>query len=76
MNDSYGRNRVESILDSLNSNKSSTFKSSAIELKNTYTAIMSSLPISARNSILFNPSSLNSQGLALREGLDYLNKLS
>lgn len=76
MSDKYGRNRVESILDSLNWNKSNTFRSSSTQLKTIYNSYWDQMPSDAKYAIKYDSDTLNDKGRALKEGLDYLNKLS
>ena len=76
ISDSYGRNRVESILDSLNWNKSSTFRGSATQLKTIYNSYWNQIPYDAKYAIQHDSYTLNDKGRALKEGLDYLDKLS
>jgi hypothetical protein len=76
--DKWGASSVKSILDSLNNNKSAAFKRHNGQLAKTYLDIWGKL--SADNRMLMmglgRPgTSLNSNGLALKSGLEYLKKL-
>ncbi len=73
--DKYGKLKVESVLNSLKSNMSSTFRSSNSEISEAYSMIWNQLPYNARSAIQNNPWSLNEQGEALKKGLDYLKDL-
>ena len=73
--DKYGKSKVESVLNSLKSNMSSTFRSNNSEINEAYSMIWNQLPYNARSAIQNNPWSLNEQGEALKKGLDYLKDL-
>lgn len=83
-----GASSVKRTLDNLNNNKSDTFKRHAKKLLDDYNNIMSQLPYQTRSllgedddspiSLLMRINSnttLNSNGLALKEGLGYFKKL-
>lgn len=73
--DKYGKSKVETVLDSLKSNMSSTFRTYNSEIGEAYTLIWNQLPYNAQSAIENSPWSLNDQGKALKKGLDYLKAL-
>lgn len=73
--DKDDKSKVETVLDSLLSNMSSTFQAHNSDIGKTYTMIWNQLPYNARNAIENSPWSLNEQGKALKKGLDYLKAL-
>lgn len=71
--------RVQSILNNIINNRSSTFKVAARELAIQYQTIMNSMPYDTKMLIagIFVPGqSLNPKGEALKRGLNYLQRLS
>lgn len=75
ISDTYGKAKVETVLDSLKSNMSPTFRLHNSEIGKAYTLIWNQLPHNARSAIQNNPASLNDKGKALKKGLEYLNNL-
>lgn len=81
MTDSYSRykSNVREVLNKLKVNRSSTFKESAKILAAEYVKILKQLPRDAQLMIMAGISlpgqSLNSKGLALKAGMDYLKSL-
>ena len=73
--DERGKMIVKKVLDSLKSNMSSTFRSHNANISEAYNMIWNQLPYNARSAIQNSPWTLNEQGKALKEGLDYLNAL-
>lgn len=75
-----GRSQVKAILNQLQSNRSAVFKEKAKLLAAEYLEIFKQLPPEAQMLMMggfpIGTTTLNSQGLALREGLDYLKNLS
>lgn len=75
----YGSSSVRTILDSLNNNQSATFEQHNSVLGKRYFEILNNVPLSTKMLLLGNSSfagqSLNSKGLALKEGLNYYKKL-
>lgn len=73
----YGGSSVTTILDKLENNMSSTFKNHRKHLREAYSSIWNGLPADARMTLQgLNPrATLNSQGLALKEGLNYFKSL-
>lgn len=70
-----GKAKVESVLDALKTNLSSTFRAHNANISQAYNGIWSQLDSNARWALQFETSSLNEQGLALKRGLDYLQAL-
>jgi len=72
-----GGSSVTTILNRLKSNMSSTFKSHRGHFREAYNSIWNKLPVDAQMAIKgYNPhASLNSQGIALKVGLDYFVSL-
>ena len=76
--DKWGASSVKTILDSLNNNKSAAFNRHKGKLAQSYSSIWNQLPAESRMLIMGvgRPgTSLNSNGLALKAGLQYLKKL-
>lgn len=73
----YGGSSVSSILDKLENNMSTTFKNHRGHLREAYNSIWKELPADAKLALQgFNPrAELNSQGRALKKGLDYFKSL-
>lgn len=73
-----GKGKVESVLNVLKVNVSSTFRLHTSEIRQAYNMIWNELPYDAQQTMkgLSFASTLNSQGLALKQGLDYLKALS
>ena len=73
----YGGSSVSSILDKLENNMSITFKNHRGHLREAYNSIWKELPADAKLALQgFNPrAELNSQGRALKKGLDYFKSL-
>jgi hypothetical protein len=65
---------IYSILDDIKNSRSNSFKHNAGELIKTRNEILSQLPVEARISII-SGRNLNSQGIQLKKGLDYLGDL-
>lgn len=81
MGDSYtGKSQVKSVLNQLQTNRSSVFKEKAKMLAAEYLEIFKQLPSDAQilmmGGLSIGLQTLNSKGLALKEGLDYLKNLS
>lgn len=72
-----GRQKVVNVLDSLKCNKSKTFNMSNSSIGKAYNEIWNSLSYDARRALEGTGigTSLNSKGLALKRGLDYLKEL-
>lgn len=75
ISDKYGKSKVESVLNSLKSNMSPTFRAHNSGIGEAYNMVWGQLPFNARNAIENNPWTLNAQGEALKKGLDYLKAL-
>lgn len=73
----HGKQQVVNVLDSLKYNKSNTFKMSNSSIGKAHNDIWNSLPYDARRALEGTSigTSLNSKGLALKRGLDYLKEL-
>lgn len=79
MKNSTSSAQVCSLLDDICRNRSVTFRSSAAELSNQRREILNNLPYDLRRLIEggYSPGhTLNSDGIALKKGLDYLQRLS
>ncbi len=79
--DSYtGKSQVKTVLNQLQNNRSATFKEKAKLLAAEYLEIFKQLPTEAQmlmmGGLSIGMQTLNSKGLALKEGLDYLKNLS
>lgn len=76
--DSYGSSEVKRILNSLKTNRSSEFNKHTSIFRDRYQDIWKQIPADAKillsgdSSLYSYGQSLNSKGLALKEGLDYL----
>lgn len=76
--DSYGTSDVKRILNSLKTNRSSEFNKHTSVFRDRYQNIWNQVPVDAKillsgdSSLYSYGQSLNSKGLALKEGLDYL----
>lgn len=75
--DKIGKQKVIKVLDALKYNKSNTFKTSNSAIGDAYDSIWNSLPYDAKSALQGTSvgTSLNSQGIALKRGLDYLKEL-
>ena len=77
--DKYGRSSVESLLDKLAVNRSQTFLTHAREIAKAHNEIWSRLDIENKFLLSGNSlpnKSLNSNGYALKAGLEYMRKLA
>ncbi len=75
INDRYGSQAVQSVLDKLKNNMSSTFRSNRAPIGEAYNVIWNQLPYDARRAIDNESWSLNEQGLAMKRGIEYLRAL-
>lgn len=73
--DKVGKIKVKNVLNALKSNMSSTFRANNSGIGQAYKTLWNQLPYNARDAIQNSPYTLNEQGMALKEGLDYLNAL-
>lgn len=74
--DNVGRVGVIRILDKLRYNKSSTYRTHAVELSNERRNFLNQMSSDNRNVILYHSDMLNKQGKDLKLALDYLQYLS
>lgn len=75
ISDKYGKSKVESVLNALKSNMSPTFRTHNSGIGEAYSMVWQQLPFDARSAIENTPWTLNTQGEALKKGLDYLKAL-
>lgn len=75
ISDKYGKSKVESVLNALKSNMSPTFRTHNSGIGEAYSMVWGQLPFDARSAIENTPWTLNTQGEALKKGLDYLKAL-
>lgn len=70
-----GKVKVKSVLDKLKNNMSPTFRANNSEIGQAYNLIWNRLDYSARSAMTGSGYGLTSQGLALKQGLEYLRAL-
>lgn len=70
-----GKVKVKSVLDKLKNNMSPTFRANNSEIGQAYNLIWNQLDYSARSAMTGSGYGLTTQGLALKQGLEYLRAL-